>query len=110
MKTDWDLQRGISEEKERDNVQTGPRENHRKGSAEDICSVPGRVGNDVMMSSQPTPSTKTLQSNNQYQSVISFRTMNIFQLNALAGLPVYHFQSVRHVSNVKLKNNWGLFN
>jgi len=63
-----------------------------------------------MMSSQPTPCTKTLQSNNQcYQSVISFRTMYIFQVNALAALLVEHFQSVRHVSNVKLKINWGLF-
>ena len=33
----------------------------------------------------------------------------VFQVNALAGLLVGHYKSVRHVSNVELKNNWGLF-
>ena len=44
----------------------------------------------------------------QFQTYFSW-TMNICQVNALAGLPVDHFQSVRPVSNVELKNNWGLF-
>ena len=45
---EWDLLRGvsdISDEKERDSVQTGLWENYWKESSKNICSVPGRVGN-----------------------------------------------------------------
>ena len=48
---------------------------------ETICGGGGGGGeatewDRVMMSSQPTPSMQTLQSNNQSQSVISFRTIS----------------------------------